>query len=104
MSPAVKSPAEAASVTTPRVRCPAADLWPNGASDRLCLVCHSYVPDGLGVYQVHLNALVHQANCNVVIAGLEHISGCTPRDRWRPIRELIALANGARCADCTKDD
>ncbi len=71
---------------------------------RVCLVCHSQVPDGLGVYQVHLGMLTHQGGCNAVIARLERVPGRTPRDRRRPLRELMALANGARCSACEAVD
>ena len=76
----------------------------SGAGGRGCVVCHQRVPDGRGVYQVHLGALTHQAGCNAVIAGLERIPGHTPPARKRPLGELMALANGARCECCTAEN
>lgn len=87
-----------------RVRCIGSGTLPGGDRGRVCLVCHTRVPEGLGVYQVHLSALTHQGGCNAVIARLERVPGHTPRDRRRPIRELMALANGARCDTCEAVD
>ena len=82
------------------VRCIGSKIRPGDGHGRICLVCHAGVPEGLGVYQVHLSALTHQGGCNAVIARLERVPGRTPRERRRPIRELMALANGARCDTC----
>ena len=86
------------------VRCFGVMIARGGGGSRVCLVCHRQVPDGLGVYQVHLGALTHQGGCNAVIARLERVPGHTPRDRKRPLRDLMALANGARCSTCGAAD
>ena len=87
-------------IASRRVRRIGSRTPPGGDRGRVCLVCHRQVPDGLGVYQVHLRALTHQEGCNAVIAGLERVPGRTPRERKRPLHELRALANGARCSTC----
>ena len=87
-------------MTSQRVRCIGSVTPPGGAGGRVCVVCHQWVPDGLGVYQVHLDALTHQVGCNAVIAGLERVPGHTPRARKRPLGELMVVANGARCNTC----
>ncbi len=87
-------------MTRQPVRCIGSMMARGDLPGRVCLVCHGQVPDGLGVYQVHLGALTHQEDCNAVVAGLERVPGHTPRERKRPMRELLALANGARCGTC----
>lgn len=87
-------------MTSQRVRCIGSMTRPSDAGGRVCVVCHQWVPDSLGVYQVHLGALTHQAGCNAVIAGLERVPGHTPRARKRSLGQLMAMANGARCHTC----
>ena len=87
-------------MTRQPIRCIGSMMARGDAQDCVCLVCHGHVPDGLGVYQVHLGALTHQEGCNAVIVRLERVPGRMPRDRKRPLRELIALANGAHCSIC----
>jgi hypothetical protein len=91
-------------VASQRVRCIGSRTLPGGGHGRVCIVCHTQVPEGLGVYQVHLSALTHQGSCNAVIAGLERVPGSTPRERKRPLHELMALANGARCVMCLAEE
>jgi hypothetical protein len=91
-------------MTSQHVRCIGSMAPPSGAGGRVCVVCHQRVPDGRGVYQVHLGALTHQEGCNAVIAGLERIPGHTPQARKRPLGELMALANGARCEFCKAEN
>ena len=87
-----------------RIRCIGSRLLPGGDRGRVCLVCHAPVPEGQGIYQVHLGALTHQEGCNAVIARLERVPGRTPHERKRPLHELMALANGARCDTCEAVD
>ena len=82
------------------VRCIGSMMVRGDLPGRVCLVCHGRVPGGLGVYQVHLGALTHQEDCNAVVVGLERVTGHTPRERKRPLHELMALADGARCNTC----
>jgi hypothetical protein len=91
-------------MTSQHVRCIGSMAPPSGAGGRVCVVCHQRVPDGRGIYQVHLGALTHQEGCHAVIAGLERIPGHTQQARKRPLGEMMALANGARCEFCKAEN
>jgi hypothetical protein len=91
-------------MTSQHVRCIGSMTPPSGAGGRICVVCHQRVPDGRGVHQVHLGVLTHQESCNAVIAGVERVPGHTPQARKRPLGELMALANGARCECCEAEN
>ena len=74
------------------------------ARDRPCIVCHWPIPEGRGVGYPHLRALVHGGTCSSAVDALERVFDRSPRGRWRPVREVISLADGAHCDGCAIDD
>ncbi len=87
-----------ASMTAQRVACPGGVL----ISARICLVCHWPVLPARGVAQAHLRAMSHQGTCSSTVRALERIYDRSSRGRWRPWRQVVALASGVRCYACTE--
>ena len=83
-----------------RTNCPFANPVPwRWDLDRPCLACHRPA-EGQGTAYAHLRASVHIGACSAAVDSLERIYDRSPRGRWRPVREVVALANGSRCPEC----
>ena len=69
-----------------------------------CLVCHTVATEGEGVYHADLRALTCRGDCHDVVADLSRLRDRSARGRWRPVRQVVALADGSRCDGCAVDD
>jgi len=63
-----------------------------------CLVCHDDVPEGQAVgYPSIFGSRACIGDCSAHVDSLLRMYDRSPRGRWRPMRQVHDLANGAYC-------
>jgi len=81
-------------------RCGVPKVPAGGDPERVCFVCHGYIPVGQSIGVPHIQAMVCGEPCADVVGELGRVKEGSGQGRWRPRNVVRALADGARCPRC----